>query len=206
MCIKSWTLQPPNSANTKAKYPLSTRHPHSLRDCMMMVMTMTWIVQNYVQMLWCLVASIIAIPFCLILQTLTSINVWLAHLVTKLQQFTHSVPQLCSLLPFPKKRHCFTHTMRWAMSHFLATSAIFSWHATWLGNTWHTETRYIRWFWKSKDTPSKGELTFCSDISQPSFTRVKITASQKSWTHRFESLRKSVPNIILKLQPFKVEI
>ena len=58
------------------------------------------------QMLWCLVASIIAIQFCLILQTLTSptfkrLQNRLARVVTRSLPFSHSVPLLGSLQWLP---------------------------------------------------------------------------------------------------------
>ena len=70
--------------------------------CSVFTTTLIWIVQNYLQLLSCLVVSIIAIHFCMVLLTLTSqgfkrVQNQLAHLVTKSPPFTRSLPLLRSL-------------------------------------------------------------------------------------------------------------
>ena len=70
--------------------------------CGLFAITLIWIVKNYLQLFFCQVVSIIAIPFCLVSRTLTSSNFSIFRidtptLVTKSPQCTCSVPLLHSL-------------------------------------------------------------------------------------------------------------
>ena len=74
--------------------------------CGVFAVTLTWIVQIYLQLLSCLVVSIIVILFCMVLLTLTSqgfksVQNQLARLMTKSSSFNRSVPLLRSLYWLP---------------------------------------------------------------------------------------------------------
>ena len=73
--------------------------------CGVFAITLTWILQNYLQLLLQTVVWIIAIHFCMVSPTLTSwgfsVQIWLAHLVTMSPSFTCNVPLLRSLYWLP---------------------------------------------------------------------------------------------------------